>query len=91
MIVWKLASGDSKLVVVDEWLSDRGGHLSRYDCMGGRERNPQNTLSKQNFCLFLKKMHPFSQFLKQTLNLYFTMTRAYPCNLSLKIVTSITV
>ena len=56
--------------------------------MEGKGCNLQNLLSKQNFCLFLKKKHPFSQFLKQALNVYPTMARTYPCNLSLKIVTN---
>ena len=31
-IVWKLAWADSTLVVLDEWLSYRGGRISRFDC-----------------------------------------------------------
>ena len=56
--------------------------------MEGKGFNPQNLLSKQNFYFFLKNMHLFSQFLKQALNVYSTMARTYPCNLSLKTVTS---
>ena len=31
-IVWKFAWVDLALVVLDKWLSYRGGHLNRFDC-----------------------------------------------------------
>ena len=31
MLIWELAWADSGLVVLDEWLSYRGGCLSRFD------------------------------------------------------------
>ena len=31
-IVWEFAWVDSALVVLDEWLSYRGGYLNRFDC-----------------------------------------------------------
>ena len=31
-IVWELAWADSALVVLDKWLSCRGGRLSKFDC-----------------------------------------------------------
>ena len=31
-IVWGLALADSALVILDEWLSYRGGRIGRYDC-----------------------------------------------------------
>ena len=31
-IVWELAFADSTLIVLDKWLSYRGGHISRFDC-----------------------------------------------------------
>ena len=30
-IVWELTWADSALVILDEWLSYRGGHISRFD------------------------------------------------------------
>ena len=32
-IVWELALAGSALVVLDKWLSYRGGRLSRFDCI----------------------------------------------------------
>ena len=32
-IVWEFAWADSVLVVLDEWSSNRGGHLNRLDCI----------------------------------------------------------
>ena len=32
MAVWEFAWADSTLVVLDEWLSYRGGRLNRFDC-----------------------------------------------------------
>ena len=32
MFVWELAQADSALVILDEWLSYRGGRFSRFDC-----------------------------------------------------------
>ena len=31
-IVWEFAGADSGLVVLDDWLSYRGGHFKRFDC-----------------------------------------------------------
>ena len=33
MIVWELAWADSALVVLGEWSTYRGGHMSRFDCI----------------------------------------------------------
>ena len=33
MIVWEVAWVDSALVGLDIWLSFKGGHLSRFDCI----------------------------------------------------------
>ena len=32
-IVWELAWLDSALVVLDEWLSYRGDHIGKFDCI----------------------------------------------------------
>ena len=31
-VVWEFAWAGSALVILDEWLSYRGGHLNRFDC-----------------------------------------------------------
>ena len=33
MIIWEFAWADSVLVILDKWLSDRGGPLNRFDCI----------------------------------------------------------
>ena len=32
-IVWEFAWADSALIILDEWLSHRGGHCNRFDCI----------------------------------------------------------
>ena len=31
-VVWELAWADSVFIVLDKWLSYRGGHISSFDC-----------------------------------------------------------
>ena len=53
-IVWELAWMDPALVILDEWLSYRGGCLSRFDCsmIIGIKRSEFNDNTKGN--VFLK-------------------------------------
>ena len=51
--VWELAWADSALVVLDEWLSYRGGRISRFDCR--RERKPLKEIPDSSRLEFLEK------------------------------------